>query len=227
LDRHLEAMAALADQVFCFYDMLDAGLNKGRGLVFEGGSVLVTFIFQENNRTKEVSIMEITEAIRSRRSIRNYQDRLIEQEKLMRILEAGRLAPSARNLQDWKFIVVRDKEKRQKLSEAAMGQPYVAKAPVVIAACATHTEYIMPCGQYCYPIDLAIAVDHMSLAAMAEGLGTCWIGAFHEDKVKDILGIPETIRVAVMLILGYPAESPAARPRKKLEEIVAYDSWTD
>jgi nitroreductase len=90
--------------------------------------------------------MEITEAIRSRRSIRNYQDRPIEQEKLMRILEAGRLAPSARNLQDWKFIVVMDKAKRQRLSEAAMGQPHVAKAPVVIAACATHAENIMPCG---------------------------------------------------------------------------------
>lgn len=169
--------------------------------------------------------MEIKEAIRARRSIRNYQDRPIEQEKLARVLEAGRLAPSARNLQEWKFVVVRDKEKRQKLSEAAMGQPYVASAPVVIAACATQTENIMPCGQYCYPIDLAISVDHMSLAAIAEGLGTCWIGAFYEDKVKDILGIPEKIRVVVIMILGYPAESPAARPRKKLEEIVAYDAW--
>lgn len=169
--------------------------------------------------------MEIKEAIRSRRSIRNYQDRPIEQDKLARVLEAGRLAPSARNLQEWKFVVVIDKEKRQKLSEAAMGQPYVASAPVVIAACATQTENVMPCGQYCYPIDLAIAVDHMSLAAIAEGLGTCWIGAFYEEKVKDILGIPEKIRVVVIMILGYPAESPAARPRKKLEEIVAYDAW--
>jgi nitroreductase len=169
--------------------------------------------------------MDITEAIRARRSIRSYQDRPIEQEKLARVLEAGRLAPSARNLQDWKFIVVKDKEKRQKLSQAAKGQAFVAQAPVVIAACGTEIEYIMTCGQYCYPIDVAIAVDHMSLAAVAEGLGTCWIGAFYEDKVKEILGIPENIRVVVMLAMGYPAESPAARPRKKLEEIVAYDGW--
>lgn len=169
--------------------------------------------------------MEITEAIRARRSIRSYEDRPIEEEKLTRVLDAGRLAPSARNLQDWKFIVVKDEEKRQKLSEAAMNQPYVARAPVVIAACATETENVMPCGQYCYPIDMAIAVDHMSLAAMAEGLGTCWIGAFHEDKVKEILKIPEKIRVVVMLTLGYPAETPLARPRKKLEEIVSYDGW--
>lgn len=171
--------------------------------------------------------MEITEAIRSRRSIRKYQDRPIEQEKLLRVLDTGRMAPSARNLQDWKFIVVRDQDKRKMLSEAANGQPYVEKASAVIVGCATEPENIMPCGQYCYPINLAIALDHMSLAATAEGLGSCWIGAFQEDKVKEILHIPEKIRVVAMLILGYPAESPAARPRRKLDEIVVYDKWAN
>jgi len=171
--------------------------------------------------------MEITEAIRSRRSIRKYQDRSIEEEKLLRVLDTGRMAPSARNLQDWKFIVVRDQDKRKMLSEAANGQPYVEKASAVIVGCATEPENIMPCGQYCYPIDLAIALDHMSLAATAEGLGSCWIGAFQEDKVKEILDIPEKIRVVAMLILGYPAESPAARPRRKLDEIVVYDEWAN
>lgn len=171
--------------------------------------------------------MEITEAIRSRRSIRKYQDRPIEQEKLLRVLDTGRMAPSARNLQDWKFIVVRDQDKRKMLSEAANGQPYVEKASAVIVGCATEPENIMPCGQYCYPINLAIALDHMSLAATAEGLGSCWIGAFQEDKVKEILDIPEKIRVVAMLILGYPAESPGARPRRKLDEIVVYDKWAN
>ena len=171
--------------------------------------------------------MEITEAIRSRRSIRKYQDRPIEEEKLLRVLDTGRMAPSARNLQDWKFIVVRDQDKRKMLSEAANGQPYVEKTSAVIVGCATEPENIMPCGQYCYPIDLAIALDHMSLAATAEGLGSCWIGAFQEDKVKEILDIPEKIRVVAMLILGYPAESPAARPRRKLDEIVVYDKWAN
>jgi nitroreductase len=171
--------------------------------------------------------MEITEAIRSRRSIRKYQDRSIEEEKLLRVLDTGRMAPSARNLQDWKFIVVRDQDKRKMLSEAANGQPYVEKASAVIVGCATEPENIMPCGQYCYPIDLAIALDHMSLAATSEGLGSCWIGAFQEDKVKEILDIPEKIRVVAMLILGYPAESPAARPRRKLDEIVVYDKWAN
>ena len=80
--------------------------------------------------------------------------------------------------------MVKDQEKRQSLSTAAMGQPSVAQAPVVIAACGTETEYIMPCGQYTYPIDVAISVDHMSLEAVDQGLGTCWIGAFDEDRAK-------------------------------------------
>jgi nitroreductase len=169
--------------------------------------------------------MEIMEAIKARRSIRSYQDRPIEEDKLERVLNAGRLAPSACNFQDWKFIVVRDNWKRQRLSEAAMGQPYVAKAPVVIVACGIDIEHEMPSGLHCYAIDVTIALDHMSLAAMAEGLGTCWIGAFNEDEVKEILEVPEKNKVVLMLTLGYPAESPAARPRKKLEEIVAYDRW--
>jgi nitroreductase len=83
--------------------------------------------------------MDIMEAIRSRRSIRSYQDRPVEQDKLNLILEAGRLAPSARNLQDWRFVVIQDKDKRQELSTAARGQTFVAQAPVVIAACGTET----------------------------------------------------------------------------------------
>jgi nitroreductase len=171
--------------------------------------------------------MNVIDAINARRSIRAYQDRPLEEEKLLKVLEAGRLAPSAKNIQDWKFIVVRDKNKRQRLSVAAKDQMFVAQAPVVIAACGTVTDYIMTCGQYTYPIDIAIAIDHMSLEAIELGLGTCWIGAFYEDQVKEILGVPNNIRVVVMMTLGYAAESPSARPRKKHEEIVAYDGWQD
>jgi nitroreductase len=125
--------------------------------------------------------MNVMDAVRVRRSIRAYQDRPVEDEKLLKVLEAGRLAPSARNLQDWKFIVVRDENKRQRLSVMAMDQSFVAQAPVVIVACGTDTKYIMTCGLYTYPIDVAIAVDHMSLEAADLGLGTCWVGAFYED----------------------------------------------
>ncbi|MDM7911866.1 MAG: nitroreductase family protein [Methanotrichaceae archaeon] len=168
--------------------------------------------------------MDVMEAIRVRRSIRSFMDRPVEEEKLSAVLEAGRLAPSARNLQDWRFVVVRDPATRKKLAEAARNQEFVGQAPVVIAACGT-SDVIMTCGQPAYALDVAIAVDHMTLAAVAEGLGTCWIGAFYEDKVKEILGIPERIRVVALLPLGYPAQAARPTPRKKLDEILAYERW--
>lgn len=171
-------------------------------------------------------MMNVVEAIRKRRSIRKYINREIEEDKLNRILEAARLAPSARNLQDWRFIVVRDLRTREKLSAAAKGQSFIAEAPVVIAACGTNTDYVMTCGQHSYTIDVAIALDHVSLAAVEESLGTCWIGAFFEDKVKEILGVPDNVRVVALMPIGYPAEQPLPTKRKPIEEVVASDRWT-
>jgi nitroreductase len=173
--------------------------------------------------------MKVMEAIAERRSIRSFSGQPVEEEKLLRVLEAGRLAPSARNMQDWKFVVVKDPGLRRRLAEAARNQEFVGQAPVVIAACGT-SDYVMTCGQFTYPIDVAIAVDHMTLSAVEEGLGTCWIGAFYEDKVKEILGIPQTIRVVALLPLGYPAETAKTakaepKPRKPLEDIVVYNGW--
>lgn len=169
--------------------------------------------------------MDVSEAIQKRRSVRKYQTRNIENDKLDRVLEAGRLAPSARNLQEWRFVVVRDGSRRKRLAEAAKGQTFVGEAPVVIAACATVTDYVMTCGQLTYPIDVAISVDHMTLLATEVGLGTCWIGAFYEEEVKKILAIPPEIRVVAMLPLGYPAESPLPRPRKPMDDIVIHERW--
>ena len=168
--------------------------------------------------------MDLMQAIRTRRSIRNFLDRSVEEEKLLAVLEAGRLAPSARNMQDWRFIVVRDAATRQRLAEAARDQQFVAQAPVVIAACGT-SDLVMTCGQPAYAIDVAIALDHMTLAAASLDLGTCWIGAFYEDKVKEILGVPQEVRVVALLPLGYPAKQPGPRPRKTLDEIVAWEHW--
>ena len=169
--------------------------------------------------------MDVSEAIRKRRSIRKYQARKVENDKIERVLEAGRLAPSAKNLQEWSFIVVRDDGRRRRLAEAAKGQTFVGEAPVVIAACATMTDYVMTCGQLTYPINLAIAVEHMVLQAVAEGLGTCWIGAFYEEEVKKVLTIPPEVRAVALLPLGYPDESPVSSPRKKMEEIIAFETW--
>ena len=168
--------------------------------------------------------MDLMEAIRTRRSIRSYQNRPVEEDKIQAVLEAGRLATSARNMQDWRFIVVRDRGVRQRLAAAARDQQFISQAPLVIAACGT-SNLVMTCGQPAYAIDVAIAVNHMTLAAASMGLGTCWIGAFHEDQVKEILGVPAEIRVVALLPLGYPAEEPLPRPRKSLEQILAWDHW--
>jgi nitroreductase len=150
----------------------------------------------------------------------------VEEEKLLRILDAGRLSPSASNRQERRFVIIKDAKTRKLLCEAARNQTFVAEAPVVIAACSVESEYVMACGQLAYPIDTAIAVDHMTLQAVEEGLGTCWIGAFDEKKVKQILNIPENVRVVALLPLGYPCDIPDAKLRKGLAEIVMWEKWS-
>ena len=170
--------------------------------------------------------MTVMEAIRLRKSVRAWEKKAVEEEKIMAVLEAARLAPSASNRQEWRFVVVRDAGVREKLVPAARGQAFVGEAPVVIACCAETDQHVMACGQLCYPIDLAIAIDHMTLAAVELGLGTCWIGAFDEGKVKEVLGIPEGIRVVELLPLGYPADpSPKEKGRKSMDELVRWDKW--
>ncbi len=170
--------------------------------------------------------MNVLEAIKKRRSVRNYLDRSIEEEKLNAVLEAGRLAPSAGNRQEWRFIVVRDRKVRMRLGEAANEQSFVGEAAAVIVACAETDGHIMSCGQPSYPIDVAIALDHVSLTAVEYGLGTCWIGAFNEGKVKEILGIPEEVRVVELMPIGYPA-TQAMKDKKRLpfNKIVKYGHW--
>ncbi len=170
--------------------------------------------------------MDVYEAIRVRKSVRAWADKDVPDEVLMRVLEAGRLAPSAKNLQEWRFVVVRDKDTRTRLIDAAKGQKFVGEAPVVIACCAQTDNHVMTCGQLCYPIDLAITIDHITLAAVAEGLGTCWIGAFFEDKVKEILDIPADVRVVELLPIGYPADpGPIEKSRLPMSEIVKREKW--
>ncbi len=170
--------------------------------------------------------MALLSTIQNRYSVRAYQPRPVEPEKLRTVLEAARLAPSARNMQDWHFVVVQAEETRQRLMVAANRQAFVGEAPVVIACCATNRDYVMRCGQATGPIDVAIAIDHMTLQAVEEGLGTCWIGSFYEDQVKSILNIPDEVRVIELLTLGYPqGASPPAKQRESLEQIASFDSW--
>lgn len=172
----------------------------------------------------EVTRMEVMEAIRARRSIRQYQNRPVAEEVLHEILEAARLAPSARNRQDWRFVVVNDQAQIQRVAAAA-GQAFLATAPVIIAGVALEPEGVMRCGVPRYAVDLAIAMTNITLAATALGLGTCWIGSFDQKEVKKILQIPEAYKVVELMPLGYPAEQPAARPRKPLAEVVSYNHF--
>jgi nitroreductase len=140
--------------------------------------------------------MSFIELVRLRKSVRVYdKDRRIDNNELKKILEAGRLAPSAKNLQEWKFLVVKDRGLLEKLIPACKEQSFVGDASCVIVACADKTDYVMTCGQPAYVVDLAISIEHMALMAAELGIGSCWIGAFYEEKVKDLLDIPELVRV--------------------------------
>ncbi len=171
--------------------------------------------------------MELKEAIKRRQSIRNYEDKPVPEDKLLKVLEAARLAPSGANRQAWKFIVVREGKRRQELARASGEQTHVARAPVVIAAVATMPEGVMGCGVPAYAVDLAIAVDHMTLAAVDEGLGTCWIGAFSQEEARDILKVPENYRIVALLPLGFPKQTGRPKVRKSLDEIVCYETFKE
>jgi nitroreductase len=169
--------------------------------------------------------MDVFTAIDQRRSVRAYKKTGVEEDKLRKILEAGRLSPSASNRQEWKFIVIKNKETRWKLADAALGQSFIGEAPVVIVACAVETGAIMLCGQPAYTVDVSIACAFMLLQAYELGLGTCWIGAFQEDDVKEILKIPESVRVVAMIPLGYPNQPSSQRSRKALDQIVCFEKY--
>jgi len=171
----------------------------------------------------------LMEIIRFRRSIRSYKPKKIEDDKLEYILQAFRKAPSAKNLQPWKLVVVKNKKKIGDLAIACNNQTFISEAPVIIVACAKEDEAYGVMGGYMnsYPIDIAIAMEHLILAATEKGLGTCWIGAFKEKLVKDLLKIPENVRVVALTPVGYPAEEKPKRGRKSLSEVVCYERYID
>jgi len=168
--------------------------------------------------------MTVLEAIRKRYSCRAYQDKNIEKEKLSQILDAARLAPSAKNQQDWRFVVVTDKEKKHKLVEATNNQTFIENAGAIIVACSVSSE-VMRCGQAVGPIDVAIALEHICLQAAQLGLATCWIGSFYPDKVRPIVGIPQDVAIIELMALGYPSDKQKEPKREPMEKIVCYENW--
>jgi nitroreductase len=169
--------------------------------------------------------MDLYEAIKSRYSVRSYLNKSVEQVKLDRILEAARMAPSGSNRQPWKFVVVRDAETRKKLVRACSDQTFVGQAPVVIAAVGLTPDRVMSCEVPGDPVDVAIALEHVALAATAEGLGTCWIGAFNQGRVRALLGIPADAKVIEVMTLGYPGDHRRPKSRKPMKELISYGHW--
>ena len=170
--------------------------------------------------------MDVLDALKIRRSVRSYQNKPVEDQKILNILEAARLSPSAANLQPWDFIVIRDSVAKDKLL-LAYNRTWFIKAPIIIVVCATPKKaWRRSDGEEFWKIDAAIATQSMVLTATAEGLGTCWICAFDEKKAKETLGIPENVHMVAMLPLGYAAERKGqVTERKPLAEIIHNDHW--
>ncbi len=169
--------------------------------------------------------MEVLPEIEKRISVRAFTDQPLEKPQIERILEAARLAPSAKNRQAWRFIVVRNAELRAKLKSACFGQEHVGQAPVVMALCTTNIDYKMPNGQLSYPVDLGIAASFMMLQSTHEGLGSCAVTTFDETDVRELLSVPYSMRVVMLLAVGYPNERLDRARRFPLSRMVSYDHW--
>jgi nitroreductase len=168
--------------------------------------------------------MNVFEAIKERRSIRSFKEQDVKEEDIEMLIEAARWAPSAGNIQPWEFIIVRRHDLREELAEAAFGQAFVEEAPIVIVVCANENRSFQGYsvrGKTLYCIqDTAAAIQNIHLTAHSLGLGTCWIGAFNEEKVVKILKVPNGVRPVAIVPVGCPAESPAPRNRRPISQIV-------
>ena len=172
--------------------------------------------------------MEVFEAIQKRKSARAYEPTQVPSEKLSKILEAARLAPSAGNVQPWRFIIVLDPQKRRKIARGCRFGHFLAESPVVIVGCGDQMA-----SPRWHALDTCIAMENLVLAATGEGLGTCWIGAFNEKAVREMLKVPGHLKIVALLALGYPREkldisakfAHLMRPKKKLENIAYLEEY--
>jgi len=180
--------------------------------------------------------MEFSEVIKMRTSVRTFATKQVEPEKIEYILNCAREAPSWANKQCWRFIVVSQTETIQELAKTSVINRWLKTAPMVIVVCGEPSESGTRNGIDYFIVDVAIAVEHLMLAAADVGLGTCWIGDFDEQKVKEILGLPKRLRVVTLTPVGYPAEEVGFQgkvvrfftrgtKRKSLTEIVRYEKW--
>lgn len=175
--------------------------------------------------------------VRSRQSDRKYSDKPVEKEKLLRCLEAARLAPSACNSQPWTFIVVNDKELKNAVARETSGgilplNHFTRQAPVLVVMVLEKPNITCRFGEIAKDkkftmMDVGIAASHFCLQAADEGLGSCMLGWFNEDKVRELLNIPKSKRVMLIITLGYPAGRKRKKIRKKPEEVIRYNSYQE
>jgi nitroreductase len=169
--------------------------------------------------------METLDCIKTRRSVRKFSDKPVAWNDISAILDCGRMAPSAGNLQSWKFIVVEDKEPKEQIARACIDQLWIAKAPYIIVIVAEPEKmkrFYDIRGERLYSIQsCAAAAQNMLLAAHDLGLSSCWIGAFDEEKIKQVLSCPAETRPQIILPIGYPTET-SEKPNKFPLEIVSY-----
>ncbi len=174
-------------------------------------------------------MLDFYEVIRTRRSVRAFKKDPVPEEVLNRVLEAARVAPSGSNRQPWKFILLKDETLKQKMVSACNNQKFVAEAPLIVVVCGQR----MPInrggymGEMSMLLDVSIAFTHLILAARAEGLGTCWIGAFNNNEIKKLLKVPDEYEVVAATPLGYPSEDVFTEPRnrKTLAEIMSLNKF--
>ena len=164
--------------------------------------------------------MDVLDAIKSRRSVRSYASTPVPEDVLSRVIEAGRIAPSAMNNQPWHFVIATDPDVRKALTDGRYAK-FLQDCPVVIIGCGDTKK-----SPEWYTVDVTIALQNMVTQATAEGLGTCWIGSFYEDKVRKAIGVPEGYAVVAMLAVGYAKEKPKGERRAKTAaEITSRDRF--
>jgi nitroreductase len=177
----------------------------------------------------ETKALDVFEAIETRRSVRAFTNEEVSEEEVQKLIDAARRAPSAGNIQPWEFVIVRNAKIKHKLSVAALNQNFIKEAPVVIVVCADETRSSWGYGSrgaslYCLQ-DTAAAIQNMLLAACALGLGTCWMGAFHENEVAEVVNAPIGVRPIAIIPVGHPAEKPRARQKRPLKELIHHETF--